>query len=539
VGWRPYAAVGWRPYAARVLALAAIYYGAAKLGLDLAFAAPSVTAVWPPTGIALAAIVLGGYRLWPGVALGAFLANSWTGVPLYTTLGIAAGNTLEALVGAYLLREVGEFRPSLERVRDVLALAAFAGIASTIVSATIGVTSLLVGNEISADEFGSTWRTWWLGDMGGDLVVAPAVLVAATHWPFHRAPGRILEAVALGLLTAGVAVLVFSGSAIYPYLLFPVLICAALRFWQPGAVAATLLVSAIAIPLTEHDVGPFSGYSPDDRLLLAQTFIAVAGLTALILAAVISERTRAEEGAEEIAEILQESLLPSHVPEIPGLETAIEFQAAGRGQLVGGDFYDLFQGDDESWTVVVGDVVGKGAAAAATTGLARYTLRAAAEPGRSPARILSVLNDAILAQSPGQCCTIAYARLALDSRRGAHVTMSTGGHPLPVVLRAGGRVEPLGQPGSPLGALANPTLADRSAELNPGDALVLYTDGLTEAYAPERIVGEQELADAVRGCAGRSARAIATGLRHALLDDADGREPRDDIVLLVIRVPPG
>src|SRR5436190_23785597 len=104
----------WRTYAVGILAIAAIYYGAAKLGLDLAFAAPSVTAVWPPTGIALAAILLFGYRVWPGVALGALLANAWTGVPLYTTLGIAAGNTLEALVGAYLLREVGEFRPSLE-----------------------------------------------------------------------------------------------------------------------------------------------------------------------------------------------------------------------------------------------------------------------------------------------------------------------------------------------------------------------------------------------------------------------------------------
>jgi serine phosphatase RsbU (regulator of sigma subunit) len=522
----------------RVLAIAAIYYGAAKLGLDLAFAAPSVTAVWPPTGIALAAILLCGYRMWPGVALGAFLANTWTGVPLYTTLGIAAGNTLEALVGAYLLREVGEFRPSLERVRDVLSLAALAGVASTVVAATVGVTSLLVGNEISAHEFGSTWRTWWLGDMGGDLVVAPAVLVAATHWPFRRAPAGAVEALGLAVLTVGATVLVFSGAAPYAYLLFPVLVLVALRLWQPGAVGAMLLIAGVAIPLTEHNVGPFSGHSPDDRLLLAQTFIGIAGLTALILAAVISERTRAEEGAEEIAETLQESLLPSHLPEIPGLETAIEFQAAGRGQLVGGDFYDLFRGEDESWSVVVGDVVGKGAAAAATTGLARYTLRAAAEPGRSPARILGVLNDAILAQSPGQCCTIAYARLDLDAPRGAHVTMATGGHPLPVVLRAGGRVEPLGEPGSLLGALPRPALTDRSAELAPGDALILYTDGLTEAYAPERIVGEEELADAVRACAGRDAPAIATGLRHALLDGADGREPRDDIVLLVIRVPP-
>jgi integral membrane sensor domain MASE1 len=527
----------WRSYAARILAIAATYYGAAKLGLGLAFAAPSVTAVWPPTGIALAAVVLWGYRVWPGIALGACLANSWTGVPIFTTLGITVGNTLEALVGAYLLSEVGGFRPSLERVRDVLALAALAGIASTIVSATIGVTSLLLGNEISADEFGSTWRTWWLGDMGGDLVVAPALLVTATHWPFRRAPGRLVEAVALGLLVLGVSGLVFSGVAGYAYLAFPPLIWAALRFWQPGAVASTLLVAGVAIPFTEHDLGPFSGHAPDERLLLAQTFIGVAGLTALILSAVISERMRAEEDVERIADTLQQSLLPAHLPDIPGLETAVEFRAAGRGQLVGGDFYDLFPGGDGSWTVLVGDVVGKGAAAAATTGLARYTVRAAAAEERSPRLILGFLNDSILKQSPGQSCTIAYARLDLQLPRAAHVTMSSGGHPLPLVLRAGGRVESLGEPGSLLGVLGTPALSECSTDLVAGDALVLYTDGLTDAYAPDRIVDDEELAAALRSCAGRDASAIATGLHQALLDDA-GREPRDDIVLLVLRVPP-
>src|SRR5438046_5145761 len=110
-----------RPYAVKLLVVAAVYYGAAKLGLTLAFEAPSVTAIWPPTGIALAAILLWGYRVWPGVALGALLANGWTGVPLYAVAGITVGNTLEALAGAYLLRELADFRASLERVRDVLA----------------------------------------------------------------------------------------------------------------------------------------------------------------------------------------------------------------------------------------------------------------------------------------------------------------------------------------------------------------------------------------------------------------------------------
>src|SRR5215212_11753661 len=161
---------------ARILLLAGAYYGAAKLGLSFAFETPNVTAIWPPTGIALAALVLWGPSVWPGVALGAILANAWTGVPLVTVLGITCGNTLEAVVGAHLLRRVGDFMPSLERVRDVLALVVLAAVGSTALAATIGVGSLIAGGEVSVDEFGSVWRVWWLGDMGGDLLVAPLVM---------------------------------------------------------------------------------------------------------------------------------------------------------------------------------------------------------------------------------------------------------------------------------------------------------------------------------------------------------------------------
>ena len=523
-------------YLLRVLVIAGAYYGAAKLGLSLAFAAPSVTAIWPPTGIALAAILLWGYRMWPGVAIGAFLANAWTGVPVYSVLGITVGNTLEALGGAYLLCELADFRPSLERVRDVVALVVLGGICSTTISASIGVTSLIAGNEVASSDLASVWRTWWLGDMGGDLVVAPALLVAATHWPFKAAPGGRLEAVGLALVVLGVSALAFSRTTGFTYVVFPPLIWATLRFWQPGAVAATLLVASVAIPLTEHDIGPYSGHPPDDRLLLAQTFIGIAGVTALVFAAVITERKRAEEDVEQTAEILQESLLPAQLPKPPGIDTAANFRAAGKGNLIGGDFYDLFEDDDGSWTVVVGDVMGKGASAAATTGLARYTLRAAAVQERSPSRILELLNDAILRQSPQQLCTVACGRLELTDTGGAQVTLSIAGHPLPLALRLDGRVESLGQPGTLLGLVQDPQLTDYSVELAPGDALILYTDGLTDAYAPGRILKRAELVTALQSRTGGDAEAIASGLEAAALAGRTA-EPRDDIALLVLRLP--
>jgi integral membrane sensor domain MASE1/anti-sigma regulatory factor (Ser/Thr protein kinase) len=526
-----------RLYAAKLVGVAAVYYGSAKLGLELAFETRSVTAVWPPTGIALAAVVLWGRRMWPAIALGAFLANSWTGIPLYAVLGITAGNTLEALLGAYLLRRFAGFRPRLERVRDVVSLVV-AGALSTTISATLGVTSLLVADAISGDQFGSVWRTWWLGDLGGDLVVAPALLIAATQWPFNRAPGGPLEAAGLGAVLIAISVLVFSTSTPLTYLIFPPLIWAALRFWQPGAAATTLLVAGVAIPFTENDLGPFAGLPPDDQLLLAQTFVGVAGISALVLTAVITERKRIEDTVEYIADTLQESLLPSHLPVIPGVDAAVEFRPAGERHVVGGDFYDLFQGDDGSWAVVVGDVCGKGAAAAAVTGLARYTLRAAAVHERRPSRVLALLNDAILRQrAPNEFCTVAFARLESNGGGGgARATMSTGGHPLPLVLRCDGTVEAVGSHGTLLGVVRDPGLSDETVELRPGDALVLYTDGLTDAFAPERIVTQADLAAVLEACGGRPASTIVHEVTRAVLGNG-GREPRDDIALLVLSVP--
>jgi integral membrane sensor domain MASE1/anti-sigma regulatory factor (Ser/Thr protein kinase) len=524
-------------YAAKIAGVAAAYYGSAKLGLSLAFESGSVTAVWPPTGIALAAVILWGYRIWPGVALGAFLANAWTGVPLYAVLGITTGNTLEALAGVYLLQRFAGFRPSLERVRDVIALVVLAGGLSTTISATLGVTSLLVADEISGDQFGSVWRTWWLGDLGGDLIVAPALLIAAYHWPFNRAPGRPLEAAALAAVVVGISLLVFSTSTPLIYLIFPPLIWAALRFWQPGAAATSLIIAGVAIPFAEGNEGPFAGNPPDERLLLAQTFVGVAGITALVLAAIITERRRVEDTVEYIADTLQESLLPSHLPEIPGLEAAAEFRPAGGPHVVGGDFYDLFQGDDGSWAVVVGDVCGKGASAAAVTGLARYTLRAASMGESRPSRVLAVLNGALLRQrSPHEFCTVAFARLERNGAQNVRATVSSGGHPLPLVLRAEGPVETVGSHGTLLGVVAEPELRDSTVELRAGDALVLYTDGLTDAYAPERIVTPADLAAALAGSAGRPAPEIARDVARTLLDDSEA-EPRDDIALLVLRIP--
>jgi len=289
-------------FVARVLLIAAAYFASGKLGLALAYTQGNVTAIWPPTGIALGALVVWGYRFWPGVALGALLANATTDVPALTTLGIATGNTLEALAGAALLSRF-DFRPSLDRVRDVFALILCAGVLSTMVSASIGNASLLLGGQIDADRFGFFWRLWWLGDMGGDLLVAPVLLLVASRvaWP-RLTRSRVLEAAALAGLVAAVSVLALSPETPLAFLAFPGLVVAALRFRQIGAALASLVVAFVAVWITARGGGPFAGGGRDENLLESQLFCGVGALTALLLAAVLTERKRAEDTQRFLAE---------------------------------------------------------------------------------------------------------------------------------------------------------------------------------------------------------------------------------------------
>jgi diguanylate cyclase (GGDEF)-like protein/PAS domain S-box-containing protein len=302
------------PYLAQVGGLAAIYFAAATLGLSLATTHSNVSLVWPPTGIALAALLLVGYRLWPGIALGAFLVNASTDVSLATAAGIGVGNTLEALAGAYLLRRVARFWNSLERLQDALGFVALAAGLSTTVSATIGVTSLCLGAAAPWALYGSLWWQWWLGDAMGALAVAPVLLTWGTEpWITWR-PRQVAEAGILLVLLAAVSHSVFGGwftqteATNYPlaYVVFPFVIWAALRFGPRGAATATLVVSGITVTGTVRAFGPFLGRTPTESLVLLQTFMSVVAVTGLVLAAIITQRRRVEEALRQSEERYRE-----------------------------------------------------------------------------------------------------------------------------------------------------------------------------------------------------------------------------------------
>jgi integral membrane sensor domain MASE1 len=235
-----------------ILALTAVYFCAGKLGLSLAFVHASASAVWPPSGVALAALLLWGYRLWPGIFLGAFLVNITTAGSMATTLGIASGNTLEALLATWFIQRFANGLRTFERPKNVLKFVLLAAILSTAVSATFGVTSLSLGGFARWRQYPAIWLTWWLGDMVGDLVFAPLLVVWIAQ-PLSRftskqiveAAGLLLTVISLGLLIFLERISFVVGNQ-FEYLCILPLLWAAFRFGQRGAV--TFLSSYPASP---------------------------------------------------------------------------------------------------------------------------------------------------------------------------------------------------------------------------------------------------------------------------------------------------
>ncbi|MEY2427409.1 MAG: hypothetical protein QOJ40_294 [Verrucomicrobiota bacterium] len=313
--------------AAQILALAGLYYYCGKFGLSLAFLNESASAIWPPTGLSLAVLLLLGNRLWPGIFLGAFLVNSTTHVGIATTLGIAAGNTLEAVLGAWLVRRFANGLKAFEEARNLIRFILAAAILSTSLSATIGVTSLCIGGSAHWDQYGAIWLTWYLGDMVSNLVVAPSLIiwlgkpvVAASHAgttkreqtdpsPLRKgkgSPGRpeanqILEAVVLLIFVILIGAIVFLGQFPFggnnqplAYLAILPLMWGAFRFGARGAAVSAFVMSGLALCGTLQGLGPFARPDPNQSLLFLQAFMGTITVTGLALASIISERQRVE-----------------------------------------------------------------------------------------------------------------------------------------------------------------------------------------------------------------------------------------------------
>ena len=293
--WLSGARIGWPRYAVGVLALAAAYYGAAKAGQALQYTA-SVSAIWPPAGLGIAALYLWGLRWWPGIFLGDLIINlellvGHHSLPAAALVGQQLGNMAEIVVGAALMHRLIGRRAELDRVEQVTGM--FAALAlGTAISAAAGTLSMLGTGVISLPQSPTFLRTWWLGDLSGALVVVPFMVVWA------RAPLATLRrictwegALLLGAVVA-VAAVAASSTVTILYVVFPVLIWAAWRFKAPEATLAVLILAGATVAMTAYDVGVFSRQEINSRTLGTQLYISVAAITTLLLSAVVSERER-------------------------------------------------------------------------------------------------------------------------------------------------------------------------------------------------------------------------------------------------------
>ena len=296
---------------ALIFGLALVYAACARLGLAFDAVSGFATLVWPPSGIAIAALLILGLRVWPGVLMGAFIANLTVGAPPVVSLGIGTGNTLEAVTAAYLIHRTPGFTVTLESVRSALALIILGAVVSTLISSSIGVVSLYLGGLIGEAQMRATWRAWWIGDMVGVLLVTPIILVWSAP-PRARFDQHWLEKVGLSLAVVGISFLGFFGGLLrvptlatpfhHADMLLAVLGWAALRFGQRGSVTASTVVSLTAIAGTALGYGPFAVSELTQGLLSLQTFMGLVAATFLLFGATISERCIAEDEARKARE---------------------------------------------------------------------------------------------------------------------------------------------------------------------------------------------------------------------------------------------
>ncbi|MCX2951974.1 MASE1 domain-containing protein [Lentzea sp. NEAU-D7] len=289
--------------AATIAAVAVAYFATAQVGLVLALVKGQVTPLWLPTGISVAALLMSGRRIWPGITLGAFAANIFLGAPLFSALLITAGNTAAPLLAWYLLTRFG-FRPALDRLKDALLLVFAGALGAMLVSAVVGSAALRLGGVIAWHEVPAVASVWWTGDAMGVLVFTPLLLTVPRRW--NAPPRRLAEAGALLLTTAVLASFVTTSELRLLFLVFPMLIWAALRFRHAIAAPCAVIISVAAVMSAAS--GHFATGDLLTTMIVLQAFNGSVALTGLILSAVTSERNEAKEAVERACVQLAETV---------------------------------------------------------------------------------------------------------------------------------------------------------------------------------------------------------------------------------------
>ena len=563
---------------AAIVLVGAAYYLGARLGLNLSLVEHNVTPLWPPTGIALAAFLLLGRSMWPGVALAALAVNLPISNGPLPALVTAVGNTVAPLVAAIILERVG-FRRQLDRQRDALAIVFLGALASMTISATVGATTLFASGAIGADELAGAWVVWWTGDAMGILAVAPFLLCIPLFWELEPWPAaRWLEAAAILVVTTALVLWTTYSDLPLLFLVLPVLGWASWRLQLRGAAPAALIASLVATWSATHELGPFERGSLLEQMLTLQAFNASVALTSFFLAALVTERLQSaralvaaaaelewrvehrtaelseantrllqeihdrSEAQEQlsleearsrrehqIAETLQRSLLPDRIPHIPGVAVAARYVPGTADMRVGGDWYDVIQLRGGLIGLAIGDVAGHGLQAAAAMGQLRMAVRAYAVQDPSPVAVMNGLHGLVSGLPMVEMVTLLY--LVYDPETGT-VRFTNAGHPPALVIGNGDTRYLDGGLAPPLGVVAHWDYAEATQDLRPGATLLLYTDGLVE----RRTLSIQEGLDRLVSQASGNENADVDALCDHLLSALPGNgKVVDDIALVALQ----
>lgn len=505
--------------------MAAAYVGFAELGFSLAFTTKQVTAVWPPTGVAVAALLLGGLRLWPGVFAGAFVGNALTGEPLWAAAAIATGNTAGPALATLLLRRL-DFSAALQRARDVIAIIAVAA-ASMTVTATNGVSILALAGLVPWHAYSAVWLLWWAGDAMGVLVVAPVLLTFAVKRPPTTARRSPVELTILFIALIAVTWMGFVSPLPVRLSVYPLIVWIALRFGLRETTSAIVVITAISVWGTAHQLGAFGGGTVDQRLLSVMSFVATFAATGLLLAATTCERQTANERLIRAVETLQSAFLPRELPKRPGVHIDGLYLAAGSEALIGGDWYDAFERPDGSIVISMGDVVGHGLAAAVSAGKLRQAIFTTAFDCDDPAEMLERVNRS----AAGQGETIATALVAVLDASLHQMRFATAGHPPPILATPAAPPRSLEIGGVPLGVAREVKSIAHDVTLTAGSLVLFYTDGLTE-FGHDPYAGEIAAGAALAALASSPVREnSAATIQRAVMGTA---APADDVAIVVV-----
>ncbi|MEW1954687.1 SpoIIE family protein phosphatase [Terrabacter sp. NPDC080008] len=564
------------------LGIGAAYYLSARLGLRLSLVGNDVTPLWPPTGVAVAALLVYGRSMWPVIAVAAFAVNVPISAELAAAVGIAVGNTLAPVLAVTLLRRVG-FRRQLDRQADAVAIVFIGALGSMLVSATIGTTVLLASGSITSGQVPTTLAVWWTGDAMGVLAFTPFLLCL----PLFReqrswAPRQWLQAaVVLVLTTAAVTAAALMRLPVL-FLSLPVLGWAAWRLQLRGAAPAALVASTVTTWSAAEGLGQFAGRTLLQQMLILQAFNACVALTSFFLAALVSERVQAaaalataaaelEHRVEErtrqlsaanarlvqeieersraqellshegtrarhehdVAETLQRSLLPDSLPHVPGISLAARYVAATDDVQVCGDWYDVVQLPGGLVGLAVGDVAGHGLRAAATMVQVRMALRAYALQDPSPKAVMRGVHRLVARLPEPEMVTLVY--LVLDPTT-CELRWTNAGHPPPLVVADGAATRLSEALAPPIGVTPDSSFTEDTAILPPGATLLLYTDGLVERRGASLLDGIERLTTEVCAAPGEDSEddleTLCDRLLHTLLDDA---HVSDDVAVLAVR----